>query len=336
MDALLVADPGSVTWLTGHAASIDTGPSPFAIGPFALIDADGAVVLFASEDEAAPEGVEARHYRGFGVGPIDRIGAAHDAVRPFIEGRRLAIEAAAVPAGLVADTRSWVDAEAQVLAARAIKDPDEIALLRRALALCDTGQAAARQAAREGATELEIWTEVRRAIDAAAGAPTPLIADLVSGPRTAEVGGPPTDRELREGELLLCDLVPRHGGVWGDSCATIAVGEASAWARGAHRQARDSLDAAIAEVRPGIRAGELDRLVRDALPELPHHVGHGIGGASHEEPRIVPGNQMRLEPGMVIALEPGVYGDREGVRVERVVLVVDGGCVILSRHDVEL
>lgn len=335
-EALLVGDPGSVAWLTGHVTSIDTGPSPFAIGPFAVIDAEGAVVLFASEDEAVPETVEVRSYRGFGLEPIDRLAAAQTAVSGFVDGRRLAIEAASVPAGLVAGARSWVDAEAGVRALRAIKDADEIALLRSAVALCDAGQVAARAAARAGVTELEIWSAVRGAIDRTAAAPTPLLADLVSGSRTAEIGGPPSQREVREGDLVLCDLVPRRAGVWGDSCATIAVGEASDWARRAHRRALASLDAAIDAVAPGIRAGDLDRLVRDALPELPHHAGHGIGGSNHEEPRIVPGNQTRLEAGMVIALEPGVYGDCEGVRVERVVLVVEGGCELLSRHDVEL
>jgi Xaa-Pro aminopeptidase len=337
VDALLVADPGSVAWLTGHEAPIDTGPSPFAIGPFAVVDGAGAAVLFTSDDDGVPDDVEVIRYTGFTVEPLDRLGSARTATAPFLDGRRLAIEAGVVPAGLVSGARSWVDAERSVLTARAVKDADEIELIRAAVTLCDVGQAAVRHAAATaGVTELELWSAARRAIDTAAGSPTPLLADLVSGPRTAEVGGPPGDRNLAQGELVLCDLVPRRAGVWGDSCATFAVDGASDWARRGHRRCRDALDAAIDAVRPGIRAGDLDQLVRSRLPGLPHHVGHGIGGSAHEEPRIVPGSETRLDSGMVIALEPGLYGEDEGVRVERVLVVVAGGCELLSGHDLTL
>jgi Xaa-Pro aminopeptidase len=336
VDALLVADPGSVAWLTGHEAAIDTGPSPFAIGPFALVDAAGAAILFASEDETVPDGVEVCRYAGFTVEPLDRLQAARTVTDPFVDGRRLAIEAGVVPAGLVAGARSWIDAERSVLVARAVKDADEIELIRAAVELCDAGQAAVRGAAAAGVTELELWSAARGAIDGAAGSPTPLLADLVSGPRTAGAGGPPGERPLSEGDLVLCDLVPRRAGMWGDSCATFAVGEPSAWARQAHRRCRDALDAAIDAVRPGVVAGDLDHIVRAALPGLPHHVGHGIGGSAHEEPRIVPGGETRLEAGMVVALEPGLYGEDEGVRVERVVVVVEDGCELLSGHDLTL
>lgn len=334
-DALLVGDPGSVAWLTGHVTAIDTGPSPFAIGPFAMIDADGAVVLLASEDEAAPDGVDVRAYPGFGLAPIDRLAAARTAAAPLVEGRRLAIDAA-VPAGLVAAARSRHDAETAVMRARAVKDADEIALLRQAVALCDAGQAAVRAAVLPGVSELELWSAARLAIDTGAGAPTPLLADMVTGPRTAEIGGPATGRTVQEGELVLCDLVPHRETVWGDSCATVAVGEPSAWARAAHRRAMDSLDAAIEAIRPGIFSGDLDAIVRDALGDLPHHVGHGLGCAYHEEPRIVPGGRTRLEPGMAVAIEPGIYGEAEGLRVERVMLITDDGCEVLSAHDLAL
>ena len=184
-------------------------------------------------------------------------------------------------------------------------------------------------------TELDLWALVRAAIEGEAGERTPVVADLVTGPRTADVGGPPGDRALAEGELVLCDLVPRRRGYWGDSCSTFAVGEPSAAARSHHRAASEALERAIEAVRPGVVAGDIDARARPGL-EYPHHTGHGLGTSFHEEPRLVPGSTVVLEPGMVIALEPGSYEGGEGVRVEQIVLVTDQGCELLSGHELAL
>ena len=90
----------------------------------------------------------------------------------------------------------------------------------------------------------------------------------------------------------------------------------------------------VAAVRPGAAAGELDALARARI-DFPHHTGHGLGTAWHEEPRIVPGSATVLEEGMVVAVEPGTYQET-GVRVEQVVLVTAGGCEILSGHELGL
>src|SRR6185295_10560472 len=91
----------------------------------------------------------------------------------------------------------------------AVKDDDEIALVRGAVALCDAGLAEARLRAEPGMTELELWALVRLAIEREAGSRTPIAADLVAGPRTGEIGGLPGDRPIGAGELVLGDLAPR-------------------------------------------------------------------------------------------------------------------------------
>ena len=335
-DALLASHPSTVAWLTGYAADVETGPSPFALSPLALL-ADGARVLVVSEDEAeaaAATGCEVVSYPGYGLGPVDPVAGAARALASVVEGRRVAAETGSLPAAL-ADGIDAVDVTAALAAERAVKDRDEIERIRAAVALCDAGQRAAREAAREGATELEVWAATRAAIEREAGGRVPLLADLVSGPRTADVGGPPGGRELRRGDLVLVDLVPRRDGYWGDSCATLTVGDPDDGARARHRVAQEALARGVDAVRPGVLAGELDALVRTGL-DYPHHTGHGLGTAWHEQPRIVPGAETALEAGMVVALEPGSYGDGRGVRVEQVLLVTADGCEVLSGHDLSL
>ena len=196
--------------------------------------------------------------------------------------------------------------------------------MRAAIEITDAGQAAARAALRGGATELELWTETRAAMERHAGSRLPVLADFVTGERTAEIGGPPTARAVGDGDLLLVDLVPRLGAYWADSCATVALGEPPDAAKAAHAAALSALESAKAAIRPGVRAGDVDRAARapmEALGGYPHHTGHGLGVTVHEAPRIIPGSEAELAEGMVLALEPGAYGDGWGVRVEQVVVV---------------
>jgi Xaa-Pro dipeptidase len=337
VEALLASKPATVTWLTGFAAEIDSGPTPFSLPPLALLTGDEAPVLIVSDDDAeaaAATGCDVRSYRGFSVEPIDAVAGASGALAEVAGRRRVGVEAGALPAALAADL-DWVDVGAELDGARAVKDADELLLIRAAIELCDVGQREARLRAQPGLTELELWARVRGAIESAAGARTPILADLVAGPRTALTGGAPENRTMAEGELVLCDLVPRRVGYWGDSCATFALGEPSAGAVENHRLASDRLARVLDAVRPGAIAGDLDALARDGLA-YPHHSGHGLGCDWHEEPRIVPGSETVLEAGMVVAFEPGCYEHAEGVRVEQVVLVTGDGCEVLSGHALEL
>ncbi len=338
VDALVVAHPSAVTWLTGYAPEIESGPSQFALSPIAVLARDGTRVLIVSEDEseaAAATGCEVTTYPGFGIVPVDPVAAATDALGAVLDGPSIAIDAGSLPVALAAGL-DWVDVTADIVAARTIKDPDEIELIRAAIATCDVGQRAARIHAAPGVSELELWAAVRGAMERHVKVRLPVLADLVSGLRTAEIGGAPSTRVMAEGELVLCDLVPRVHGYWGDSCATFALGEPSPAAQEAHEQSRATLTDVLAAIRPGVVAGELDTLARSRLG-FPHHTGHGLGTTWHEEPRLIPGSTTVLEAGMVVAVEPGSYAEADaGVRVEQIVLVTADGCDVLSAHDLSL
>jgi Xaa-Pro aminopeptidase len=334
---LLAARPSSVTWLSGHAVDVETGPSPFALWPLVLVEPDGGLVAIASEDDA-PDferlGCRVVSFPGFTVEPLDPTGNARCALSEAIGGRRVATEPGWLPAAL-AEGHELVDVADAIVQARAVKDADELARIRAAVEVCDAGQRAARDHARPGISELELWSAIRPAMELAAGGRIPALADLVSGPKTEHVGGPPGDRVLEKGDLVICDLVPRVDGYWGDSCATIAVGEPDAKARGRWEASHEALARGLDAIRPGIVAHDLDTLVRGDL-DYPHHTGHGLGCDFHEEPRIVAGSRTVLEPGMVVALEPGSYGEGSGLRCELVAVVTDDGCDVLSRHELEL
>ena len=96
---------------------------------------------------------------------------------------------------------------------------------------------------------------------------------------------------------------------------------------------KEALDIAINAIRPGVMAMEIDRLMRKHIGNFPHHGGHGVGTMYHEEPRIVPYNDMELLSNMVIALEPAIYHDGYGIRLEHLVVVTQTGCEIMSKFN---
>jgi Xaa-Pro dipeptidase len=229
-----------------------------------------------------------------------------------------------------------VDVTHEITYLKAVKDSDEIEHIRRATALCDIGQEAVIRHAKAGMTELELFSLVRTEMEASVGKRVPIMLDLVSGARTEDGGGSPSDNMIRDGDLILSDLTPCLDGYWGDTCNTISIGEPTAEQSKHYQLVQQALQSAIGFIKPGIKANEVDQLMRKHLSPTGgygHHSGHGVGTSYHEEPRITPYNEMRLEPNMVIALEPAVYRNGYGIRLEHMVVVTATGCEVLSKFD---
>lgn len=254
----------------------------------------------------------------------------------------LALEPDALPLSAAAGlgARPTANAGPALALARACKDSHELELIEAAARLVGVGHAALREAARAGATELELWGVARTAVEAAKGRPLHAIVDLMAGDRTALVGVPPSGAFVAADTPLLFDFAPRHDGWWADSCATFAVGAPSGALRRVHDAACAALEAGIAKARPGVRARDLDALVRSRLDEAgfdcPHHIGHGVGACPQEEPWVDRDARLVLEQGMVLALEPGAYRDGVGARVEHLLLIEADGARPLTRHSLSL
>ena len=347
--AALVSSQPNLRYLADYEAPIEWGVSPFSPCASLLILIPGRPPeLLLAEGEAldpVPTGLVVSRFPGYTFrDPIDSMtelaSCAVDRLRG-ISRAVLAVESANFPAALLfALQRALpplhvIDLTAELASMRAIKDPAEIQILREAVRLTDIGQSVAREAAQAGMSEIELFAEIRRAMEHDAGDRLPILADLISGSRSAEAGGSPGNRILSEGEMVIVDLAPRFKGMWGDSCNTFVIGHASTEQNQLLDQVAKVLAGLIKRVRPGMKACELDAIGRAKIADLggayEHHTGHGLGAAWHEEPRIVPYNTSELKPGMVLALEPAIYFERQfGVRLESVMLVTEDGAEVLT------
>lgn len=216
---------------------------------------------------------------------------------------------------------------------RMIKDDSEIDALREAGAAIDRVHARMGEWLRPGRTERAVAEDIRAAILAEGHTEAAFII-VGSGPHGADPHHEYSDRVIESDDIVVIDIGgPVDPGYNSDSTRTYCFAEPPADIADAYRALQDAQRAAVAAVRPGVSAQQIDATARDLLADhgladhFIHRTGHGIGLSVHEEPYIVSGNDIALRPGMAFSVEPGVYFDgRWGARIEDIVVVTDDGC----------
>ena len=337
-DWAVLTSMDAVAYATGHAPIIEAGPSPFGGGPaVALVGGDGQVGLLAAS-AAATRADAVETYDAYGSDHADAATAAYEAALRRLAatlgvGGMLTAEPATHTALLDAVLgTARIDVTPALRQQRMTKTTAELAALRRVAAITATGQRAFAAALAAGRSELALFADIRRAMEEDAGERLPVGGDLISGvARTAAIGGWPGSRVIQPGDAVIADLGPRFGGYWGDSCATIVVGEASEAQLRLFTAARSALEHAMSVMRPGLAVSALHEAVRGCVRghgfDYPHHTGHSIGTAVHEYPRVTAREQAALQAGMVLMIEPGAYDPAiGGVRTEWMIQITETGC----------
>lgn len=229
-----------------------------------------------------------------------------------------------------------------ISALRMIKDPAEIEVLRRAGAAIDRVHARVPEFLKPGRTEAQVAADITEAI-VAEGHSQAAFVIVGSGPHGADPHHECSDRELQRGDIVVVDIGgPIEPGYHSDCTRTYSLGAPAAEVAEQYAVLQRAQAAAVAAVRPGVRAEQVDASARDLLTEaglgeyFVHRTGHGIGLSVHEEPYIVAGNAQVLAEGMAFSVEPGIYlPGRWGARIEDIVVVTaDGALPVNNRpHD---
>lgn len=220
---------------------------------------------------------------------------------------------------------------------RALKSKLELDMLRASADMISIVLSRVIESLSAGMTEREAAFMVER-LAREAGADCLSFPPIVaSGPNSALPHAIPSDRRFTEGEPIILDVGVRLNGYCSDITRTVFLGKPSAEFALIYNTVKSAQAAGIIEIREGVLSTKPDSAARTIIREagfgdyFGHSLGHGIGLAAHEDPRLSPKNPTTLRQGMALTVEPGIYlPGKGGVRIEEMVVVEEHGCKIIT------
>ncbi len=224
------------------------------------------------------------------------------------------------------------------------KSQAEISLMAEAVRLAECALSCIIPGINTGQTEKQLASKlVSRLFFEGSDPKLPFFPIVSFGENTANPHATPTDRVLREGDLVLIDWGASHLGYFSDITRTFVMGDANPELEQIAQFVLEANEAARQVVGPGVPSREVDHAAREVIEKAGygeffiHRTGHGLGRESHEDPYISQFDQTILKPGMTFTIEPGIYlPGRGGVRIEDNVLVTEDGCRTLTTMPREL
>ncbi|MBM6941712.1 MULTISPECIES: Xaa-Pro peptidase family protein [Collinsella] len=336
-DGMVVRDEANLRWLTGARGVFDfTGELPHC----AFITRDAAFLhtdsrYFNSFAEHMPaDHPWAIDMDGFDI-PRWTAERARDA-----RCRTIAVEDTMELAFYRGLTRSLEDVSvacsiaemhADLRRMRAVKDEEEIALMRAAQAITDAAFAHMLTFIKPGLTEKEIKQELERYMFAQGADGLAFDTIVASGPNTANPHAIPSDRVVEKGDFVLMDYGARLGDYDSDMTRTVVLGEPTPEQRKIYDLVQRTHEECARAIHGGVDGKDVHELSVKIISDAGygdyygHGLGHGVGIDIHEMPNF--GRRSNtVEAGAVITVEPGVYlPGVGGVRLEDYGLVTEKG-----------
>jgi len=329
VDAFLVTDPHNVRYLSGYTGGdgylVLTRKGNFIItdarfiqeagevGGFKLRLTDGG---FADTLNAVAQKARVRGM-GFEGGSLSYRRCA--ALRRKLAGVRLRpID------GLVEDLRL-------------IKDAQEIRAIRKCAAIARRVFRAVRRKIAPGVTEKRLAMELDYLVREHGADRNAFDTIVASGTNASRPHALPGNRRVGKNDMVLLDFGVHASSYNCDLTRVVFLGKIHQSLYDIYSICKEASRRAIRAIRPGVTAKDVDAAARGYIASkgygkyFSHGLGHGVGLAVHELPRISPKADVRLQPNMVFTVEPGIYIEGlGGVRIEDMVVVTRKGCEVLT------
>jgi len=270
------------------------------------------------------------------------------AIGALLSGRRIQFEEQHLPHALYrALVEAGVDAvpsSGLVEGLRAVKDAEEIAIMRRGSALSDDVFAALANERFSGRSEKEIAWWIERSFREGGAEGVSFEAVVAAGATAETPHAVPGDDPIEPGVLVTIDAGCVVDGYCSDCTRTFAVGDVSERLQELHALCLEAQLAGLAAVAPGVHGRDADAASRTPIEAAGlghaygHGMGHGVGLQIHEAPTLRPESEDVLTVGNVVSVEPGIYLPDEGcgVRIEDLVVVTEDGAERFTEFTKEL
>jgi len=234
------------------------------------------------------------------------------------------------------------NASAVLSEVRMIKSEEEVSVIRKAVGIVEKGIRAGQELLQESITEKEIANEIKSTMQKAGAEDIPYYL-VQTGANAAAFYPPPSETRVKNGDLVLMDIVATYKGCHADITRMNVVGEPSKKQKKVYQVILDAQLKALDAVRDGVKAGVINEVGMKVIDQggyskyVIHGIGHGLGFESHEIPRLSKDREIVLRAGMIITIEPAVYLPGEfGIRIEDDVLVTERGKEVITTLGKEL
>jgi Xaa-Pro aminopeptidase len=221
---------------------------------------------------------------------------------------------------------------------RALKEPEEIKYIEKAVAIADAAYNKISNEIKPGMTEKQVAWELEKSLRENGSEAIPFEIIVASGPNSALPHAKPTERAISPGEPVLIDMGAKYRGYTSDMTRTICLGKPDDKFTTIYTTVLDAQETAESIIKGGMTGHQADNAAREIIEkasygeQFGHSLGHGVGLAPHELPYLSPNDQESLEDGMVFTVEPGIYlSGWGGVRIEDTAVMENGKTRVITK-----
>ena len=229
---------------------------------------------------------------------------------------------------------NFVETEDILDSLRLIKDEEEIASIKTACEITDKCFKMLLEYIKPGMKEKQIARKINEFYFENAEGES-FSAIVASGENSSKPHAVPTDRIIKENDIITIDMGCKINGYCSDMTRTIFIGQPSEKQKKIYNLVLNNQVKALNEISDGASIKTIVRSVESDFNinnySLIHSLGHGVGLEIHELPAVSIKNDGVLKENMIITDEPGIYLPGEfGVRIEDTVLVTKKGAIALT------
>ena len=251
----------------------------------------------------------------------------------------------------VADHTIWTkNVEAEFIPAselltelRQVKDADELAAMKEAQRITDEALLEILNFIKPGLTESEVaarLTYIMARKGAERNSFDPIVACGPNGSKPHAVPGPDV---IQKGQFVTMDFGCVVGGYCSDMTRTVAVGQPSEEMELVYNTVLKAQLTGIATAHAGVTGKEVHEAAAKVIEDagygeyFGHGFGHSLGIEIHENPNFSTKNEKPIPAGALLSAEPGIsLPGKFGVRIEDVLMLTEGGCVVITHSPKQL